>query len=392
MSLPEYFEFQSRTKIIFGNNTLQEVGTQAKAIALAKGEVNAFLVCDPVIKQLGYLKIIEKSLNDNDINVVGVFDEIPPNSDIEIVTKASEIARQAKTNLIITMGGGSTMDSAKGMNILLVEGGDLIEDHQGTYLLQHPLLPMVAIPTTAGTGSECTFAAVIKDNLQKLKITYVSPYLAPNVAILDPVVTQSCPANLTAATGMDALTHAVESIHSTQNEPISDALALHSITLIMDNLVKAVKDGNDLSARGYMLIASNIAGLAFSNALVGAVHAMAHACGGLCDVPHGVANGILLPYVMEYNLEFCAKRYALVAKAMGINIENLSAIDAGKKAIEKVKNLLTEINFPKKLSEVGVTEDKLQKLAEDAMSDGCVYNNPREATEEEILEVFKKAY
>lgn len=387
MALPEYFEFQVCTKIIFGAGTLSEVSKEAARL----GGTKVFIVADPIVRKLGVLKRIEENLKTAEIKVVGTLEDIPPNSDIELVEKGYRAALDLETDLLITIGGGSAIDTAKGMNILLSEGGNLLEDHQGTYLLEHPLKPLIAIPTTAGTGSESTFATVIRDNQQKLKISFISPYIAPDVAILDPELTLSMPPKLTASTGMDALCHVVESIHSLQNEPIADGLALHAIKLISQNLKEATKNGKNLEARSNMLIASNIAGLAFSNALVGVVHAMAHACGGLCEVPHGIANSILLPYGMEYNLDYCPDRYALVAKAWGLETKGLSDKEAAKAVIEAVKSLTKELGLPQKLSEVGVKEEDIGRLAEDAISDGCIYNNPREATEEEIAEVLKKA-
>lgn len=387
MALPEYFEFQTRTKTIFGAGTLSEVSKEAARL----GGRKVFIVTGSTAKKLGMLKRIEESLETEGIKVVGTLEDIPPNSDVEIVEKGYQSAKSSGTDLLLTIGGGSIIDTAKGMNILLTEGGNLLEDHQGTYLLRRPLKPLIAIPTTAGSGSEATFATVIRDNQQKLKISFISPYIAPDVAILDPELTLSMPAKLTASTGMDALCHAIESIHSLQNEPVADGLALHAIRLISQNLKEATKNGKNLEARSNMLIASNMAGLAFSNALVGAVHAMAHACGGLCEVPHGIANAILLPYGMEYNLDYCPDRYALVAKAWGLETKGLSDKSAAKAVIEAIKSLTKELGLPQKLSEVGVKEEDIGKLAEDAISDGSIYNNPREATEEEIAEVLKKA-
>lgn len=387
MALPEYFEFQIRTKTIFGAGTLSEVSKEAARL----GGTKVFIVTGSTAKKLGMLKRIEESLETEGIKVVGTLEGIPPNSDVETVEKGYQSAKSSGTDLLLTIGGGSIIDTAKGMNILLTEGGNLLEDHQGTYLLERPLKPLIAIPTTAGSGSEATFASVIRDNQQKLKISFISPYIAPDVAILDPELTLSMPAKLTASTGMDALCHAIESIHSLQNEPVADGLALHAIRLISQNLKEATKNGKNLEARSNMLIASNMAGLAFSNALVGAVHAMAHACGGLCEVPHGIANAVLLPYGMEYNLDYCPDRYALAAKAWGLETKGLSDKEATKAVIEAIKSLTKELGLPQKLSEVGVKEEDIGKLAEDAISDGSIYNNPREATEEEIAEVLKKA-
>ncbi len=387
MPLPEYFQFQCRTKVIFGASTIKELPEE---IILLGGK-RAFIVTDKVVRNLDFFKKIVNILKSSDIKLVSIFDEVPVNSEIEIVNKGYKLAKEKNIDILIAVGGGSVIDTAKGMNILLTEGGDLLEDHQGVYLLKRPLKNLIAIPTTAGTGSEVTFAAVIKDSNQRLKISFISPYLAPNTAILDPNVTISCPPKLTASTGMDALSHAIESIHSIQNELITDALALNAIRLINENLREAINNGENIEVRGNMLIAANMAGLAFTNALVGIVHAMAHALGGYCDVPHGIANSIMLPHGMEYNLEYC-KRYALVAKAFGIDIRGLSGKEAGKKAIDAVWQLTKDCDMPQKLREVGVKIEDLSKVAEDAMCDGSIYNNPREAKVEEIEELLGKAY
>ena len=387
MPIPEYFQFQCRTKVIFGVGTINEIPDEIKALDSKR----ALIVTDKVVRNLDFFKKIVNILKSSEIKLVGIFDEVPINSEIEIVNKGYKLAKEKNIDILIAIGGGSVIDTTKGMNILLKEGGDLLEDHQGVYLLKRPLKKLIAIPTTAGTGSEVTFAAVIKDSNQRLKISFISPYLAPNTAILDPEVTISCPPKLTASTGMDALSHAIESIHSIQNELITDALALNAIRLINENLREAVNNGENIEVRGNMLIAANMAGLAFTNALVGVVHAMAHALGGYCDVPHGIANSILLPYGMEYNLEYC-KRYALVAKAFGIDIRGLSGKEAGKKAIDAVWQLTKDCGMPQKLRDVGVKIEDLNKVAEDAMCDGSIYNNPREATVENIEDILRKAY
>ena len=387
MPLPEYFQFQCRTKVIFGAGTIKELPNEIKLL----GSKRAFIITDIIVRNLDFFKKIEDILKSSKVKLVGIFDEVPVNSDIEACNKGYKMVREKESDILIAVGGGSVIDTAKGMNLLLSEGGDLMEDHQGAYLLERPLKNLIAIPTTAGTGSELTFAAVIRDSNQKLKISFISPYISPNIAILDPEVTISCPPELTASTGMDALSHAVESIHSLQNEPITDALAIHAIKLIGGNLREAVNNGENIEARGNMLIAANMAGLAFTNALVGCVHAMAHALGGYYDVPHGIANSILLPCGIKYNLDYC-NRYALVAKAFGINIEGLTKKEASRKAIDVVLKLTKDCGMPQKLREVGVKEEGLNKIAEISMYDGSMLNNPREAKVEEIEELLRKAY
>ncbi len=388
MKLPEYFEFLCRTKVVFGNGTLKETGKQAAWLGTHK----AFIVHDPIVKDLGLLEPLKDGIESEDVNIVGTFSEIPPNSDVALVTKGYEQAKKSKADVLVVIGGGSAIDTAKCMNILLTEGGDLLADHQGTYLLQRPLMPMIAIPTTAGTGSEMSFAAVIKDIAQKLKLSFVSPYLAPNVAILDPEVVSTMPPKLAAMTAMDALTHCIESLHSINHQPVSDALALHGIRMISENIRESCANGKNLEARGNMLIAANMGGLAFSQAWVGIVHAVAHALGGYCSVPHGLANAIMLPYGMEYNIEHAAEQYVHAVKAWGINVETGKEGDAVKKLIEILKSLVSELGIPAKLRDAGVKKEDLSKVAEDAMMDGSMYNNPREATQEDVEAILQKAF
>lgn len=388
MALPEYFEFQSRTRIIFGNGTLSEVDRAAQEL----GGRKAFIVTDKIIKGLGLVDKVGQSLKDSSVELAGVLDEVPQDSDIGVVNEGCKMAKDINSDILIAIGGGSVMDTAKGMNILLSEGGDLLEDWQGAYILPRPLKPLIAIPTTAGTGSEVTNAAVIEDRKENVKVTFISPFLCPDVAILDPEVTLSMPPRLTASTGMDALSHAIESIHSTTNEPIADGLAIQAIRMISQDLRKATKNPDDLEARGNMLLASTIAGLAFSNAPVGCVHAMAHACGALCGVPHGIANGLLLPYGMEYNLESCLDRYVLVAEAMGVETRGLSDQDAAKLGVDAIRKLTKDLGLPQRLSEVGVKEENIPGLAEYALGDGPIVTNPRmPENEAEIAEVLKRA-
>ncbi len=312
MTLPQLFEFQVRPRILYGPRSVREVGFEASKL----GGTRAVIVTDKVLRKVGLAQKVADGLEGSGVTLVGIFDDVPPNSEVRVVEQGAAYAREAGCDLLIALGGGSVLDTAKGMNMLLAEGGSLL-DYEGAGLLTRPLGPFIAIPTTAGTGSEVTLAAVIRDEAQGLKLIFNSPFMMPDVAILDPELTLSLPPGLTAATGMDALTHAIEAIVSTAAQPLSDALAIGAIRLITANLRQAVHHGNDLEARGSMLLASNMAGIAFSNALLGIVHAMAHPCGGRYGVPHGVANSILLPYGMEYNLPACAPLLADVAAALG---------------------------------------------------------------------------
>jgi alcohol dehydrogenase class IV len=254
----------------------------------------------------------------------------------------------------------------------------------------------VVIPTTAGTGSEVTMVAVIYDEENKEKLAFVDKFLLPNLAVLDPQMTFSLPPKMTAATGMDALTHAIEAYVGTQASPISDAFAVGAIELVVKHLVNATKNGEDVEARGGQLIAATMAGIAFSHSMVGCIHGMAHATGGLYRVPHGVANGIFLPFGMEYNFEEIKEKLARLAQIMGEDISGLSEEEAARLAIAAVRKLSGQLNeldaLPLRLRDVGVPEDGLEAIAEGALNDGTSFYNPREMDEEELLPFIQKAY
>ena len=388
MPLPEYFTFQTRTKIVFGENVLDQVGTEAELL----GGTKAIIVTDKIVRGLGFADRIKQSLEDAGLEVVDIFDDVPVDSDLEVCKKLYETAKSKGADITIAHGGGSVIDTAKGANILLTEGGDLREDHQGAYLLTRPLKPMIAVPTTAGTGSEITFAAVIKDNEDNLKLSFVSEYMGPDVAVLDPEVTMKMPPGLTAGTGMDALTHCIETLVSTMSDPVTDALALGGIRMISENLRTAVNQGDDVDARGNMLIAATIAGLAFANSLCGIVHAISHSVGATSHVPHGVANAILLPWCMEYNLDFCEKEYAQAAHAMGVPDSGDARADA-LMGIEEVRRLNADIGMPPTLSAVGVKEEDLVHISEISMGDGSMVTNPRPVEDDaEVLDILKKCF
>jgi alcohol dehydrogenase class IV len=275
MALPQLFEFQVRPRILYGPRSVREVGFEAQKLH----GTSAVIVTDKVLHQAGLAQRVADGLTGSGVTLAGIFDAVPPNSEVQAVEEGAAFARAAGCDLLIALGGGSVLDTAKAMNLLLTEGGALL-DYEGAGLLSRPLRPLIAIPTTAGTGSEVTIAAVIRDEAQGLKLEFNSPFLMPDVAILDPELTLSLPPVLTAATGMDALTHAIEAYVSTGAQPVSDALAIGAIKMIAGNLRQAVQHGDDLEARSNMLLASTMAGIAFSNTLLGIVHAMAHPCGG----------------------------------------------------------------------------------------------------------------
>jgi alcohol dehydrogenase len=284
------------------------------------------------------------------------------------------------------------MDTAKGIAILLTEGGSLL-DHQGFQLLTRRQTPHICIPTTAGTGSEVTYFAVIKDHERKRKLSFGDYHIIPDVAILDPILTVDLPPVLTAATGLDAFSHGYEALTSALREPISDALGLHAIRLIRRFLPTAVKSGADIAARGQMLIAATLAGAAFSNSQVGLLHAIAHVVGARHGVHHGLANAIAMPHVIRYNNDVVADRHRLVAEAMGVDVRGVSDEAAGRKAAEAVSAFVAEVGLPSSFRETGVPQDDLGACAEMTLSDGAIVQNPKPVTDAaDVLGVLKAAW
>lgn len=389
MPLPEYFEFLDRTKLIFGNGALEQVGAEAAAL----GGARALIVAGGSAQRHGHLDRVRASLAEAGVETAALLDGVPVDSDVAVVERGGEIARDAGCDIIMAIGGGSVLDTAKAVNILLTEGGSLLDDHQGAYLQQRPLKPLIAIPTTAGSASEVTFAAVIKDRENHIKIGFISPYFAPNVGILDPELTVTMPPALTASTGMDALAHAVESLQSNIATPVSDTLALGAARMIERSLRRAVAHGGDLAARGRMLVASATAGLAVTNALLGITHGIAHSLGAAAGVPHGMANALLLPFGMEWNLDYCEHAFSELA------VVAFGAPDSGNEranalaAIARVRALARDIGLPQSLRELRVSKDCFETVAELTLGDGSLVTNPREvAGAEDILEILDKAY
>jgi alcohol dehydrogenase len=290
---------------------------------------------------------------------------------------------------IIAIGGGSPIDCAKSVGVLLAHEGDKIKKFEGKTAATKPLPLLITIPTTSGTGSELTFSSVITDTQNNYKMTVKSQYTAAKVAICDPELTLSLPPHITASTGMDALTHAIEAYTATCSEPISDAMALYATELIYNNLLTAFNDGGNLEARSGMLLGSMLAGIAFSHSDVASVHCIAESLGGVYDLPHGVCNSIFLPHVMEYNMEYCVERYARLAKAMGLSFENER--EGAVKAVEAVKKLAVDVKLSL-FSSLKVDTKDFERIAEMSVKNISTESNPRPMTKEDYLKVIENAY
>lgn len=379
------FVYFGPTKVIFGNgSSSQEIESEMSALGCSR----AVIVTDQGIIDAGILEKITPPLGRK---CVGIYSDIPQDTGIDVVDKAAAFAEEKGADIVVSVGGGSVIDTAKCMCILLKEGGSL-RDFEGIQLLSRLQTPHIVVPTTAGTGSEVTWAAVVFDRNKGQKILIVESFNAPRVAILDPALTAKLPPLLTASTGMDAFCHAVEAMTSIQREPIADALAMHAIRLLNRYLPECIENGNDLIARGQVQLAATMAGWAFGNAMVGLTHAMAHSIGAVAHVPHGIANGILLPHCMEFNLLDAQDFYAEVAHSLGVVEKEFTTEQAAHAAVAAVFAFTEKIGHPQGLSEFGVTEADIAKAAELSMSDGSIINNVRfVADEQEVRDIYRKA-
>ncbi len=372
------------TKVIYGVGVSKDIAVELNALGCKR----ALLVTDKVLsKNTNLVNRIRDYLGKN---CAGIYDDIIPDSGLHIVDKGAEIGKELGADSVISLGGGSAIDTAKGIAILLKEGGK-ISDYEGFQMLGRKQTPHIAIPTTCGTGSEVTYVAVIKDWENNRKLLFGDYNIIPDVAILDPEFIKTLPPNLVAATGMDALTHAIEAMTSPQRQPIADALALHAIRLIKKSIIDAT-NSNNITQKGTLLLASNIAGIAFSNAQVGLAHAIAHTIGARYNIHHGLANSIVLPYVMKFNNDVVFEQQASIAEALGIK-DNLSQKELGIRASEEVYKLAKSCNLPTKLRDVGVPESELAECAEIALTDGAIVYNGRPVSDaKDIFEILKASY
>ena len=381
------FDYFLPTTNYFGRGSVKVVGEKAKLL----GGTKVLVVTDGFLSQLsgGPVEQVVELLKAEGIESV-IYDKVEPNPKDTNVSDGLKIYQEEKCDMIITVGGGSPHDCGKGIGIAATHEGDLY-DYAGIDTLENPLPPIIAVNTTAGTASEITRHAVITNTKLKIKYVIVSWRNTPLVSINDPLLMLGKPAALTAATGMDALTHAVESYITLGANPVTDAAAIQAMKLISNNLRQAVANGQNIEARENMAHASLLAGMAFNNSGLGYVHAMAHQLGGLYDMPHGVANAVLLPHVARYNLISNPKKFADMAGFLGENIEGLSVMEAADKAIEALRRLSSDVGIPSGLKELGVKEEDFEYMAEMALKDGNAGTNPISGTKEDIIKIFKEA-
>lgn len=353
------------------------------------GFKRALIVTDKPLVKIGLVGEVAEKLGQNGITST-VFDGVQPNPTVGNVEAGLALLKANQCDFVISLGGGSPHDCAKGIALVATNGGS-IKDYEGLDQSAKPQLPLVAINTTAGTASEMTRFCIITDEARHIKMAIVDKHTTPLLSVNDPELMLKKPASLTAATGMDALTHAVEAYVSIAANPITDACAIKAIELIQGNLVNAVKQGQDIEAREQMAYAQFLAGMAFNNASLGYVHAMAHQLGGFYDLPHGVCNALLLPHVQEYNAKVVPHRLKDIAKAMGVDVANMTDEQGAAAAITAIKALSVAVNIPENLTLLGVKAEDIPTLAENALKDACGFTNPKQATHEEICQIFTNA-
>ena len=370
---------------LIGSGAVQEIGTEVKNLGLKK----ILVVTDKVLRSLGVVKKVTDVLDAASVSYV-IFDDVKPNPTTKNVNDGLIVFKANGCDSLLSIGGGSPQDAAKAIGILNANGGDIV-NYEGIGKSKYKSVPIIAVNTTAGTASEVTVNYVITDKARKTKMVMVDPNSLATVAVNDPELMVEKPAGLTAATGMDALTHAIEAYVTKGAFGLSDALAIESVRLIGQSLETAVNDGKNIEARSKMAWASYIAGLSFSNCGLGIVHSMAHQLGSEYDLPHGVANAILLPFVEEFNSSVCPEKFRDIAIALGKNVDGLSVEEARKVAIDAIKELSKKVKIPA-LKDTSFNPADVEKLAKQAMNDVCTGGNPREVSVEDLKLIYLKAY
>ena len=372
-------------EIIFGRGSLAQIGESA----LRLGASRVFLVTDEGLLRAGWVDRALHYLEAAGLPTV-VFSSLTTNpKDFEVEQGAARYLASG-CDAIVAVGGGSPTDVAKAVAILATNGGE-IRDYEGINRIGRPLPPMVIVPSTAGAGSEVSQFTIIVDTARRLKMSIISKSLVPDIAIVDPELLQTKDELLAAATGLDALTHGIESFVSLAATPLTDIHALKAIDLISGNLRRAVHNRRDMEANSNMAMASLLAGMAFSNAILGATHAMTHQVDGLIDQHHGETNASILPHVMEFNLEACPERFRQIALAMGMPVADMAPLQAGQQAIIAARSLIEDIGLCKGLSAIGLKEEHIAALSENALKDACLVTNPRAANREDIVRIFRNS-
>ncbi|WP_180076732.1 MULTISPECIES: iron-containing alcohol dehydrogenase [unclassified Acinetobacter] len=390
-----YYEFFCPVKVIAGHAALEHIPFELSTL----GAKRPMIITDKGVRSNQLLAPIEAAFESTETVIGYIFDDVPPDSSLETVRKAAQLYRDNQCDAIIAVGGGSVIDTSKATNILVSEGGDDLLKYSGAHNLPKPLKPFFVIPTTSGTGSEVTMVAVVSDPEKNVKMAFASNYLMPHAAILDPRMTQTLPPHLTAMTAMDAMTHAIEAYTCMAANPISDAYATAAIKKISNSLFGVLDNTSDAHGRLELAQASTMAGIAFSNSMVGLVHSLGHALGAVAHLPHGLCMNLFLPYVLEYNKEVNGDKIAeLLLPLAGPDIyaqtpAHLRADKAISTILTMRDRLYSLTKLPRTLSETGkVTEAQLDEVAEKALNDGSIIYNPKESSLEDLKTILKKAW
>ncbi len=394
MMIPAYYEYFNPVKILSGHRALENIPFELSGMGVSR----PLIVTDQGVAGAGLVKIVLEAFAGSGIVPAAVFDQTPPDSSNRVVNQVARLYRENHCDSLIAVGGGSVMDTAKGVNIVITEDSDDLMKFVGAERLRKKMRPLIAIPTTSGTGSEATMVAVITNVDKGTKMAFTSYMLFPDVAVLDVRMTLTVPPAITAATGMDALTHAVEAYTCLQKNPLSDAYSVAAIRLIRKNLVQAVQSPRDQQARLALANASLMAGASFSNSMVGVVHAMGHACGGVSHIPHGMVMSILLPHGMEYNLEKVGEYYGELLLPLA-GADEYAHTPEGKRPARSIQ-VIRELNqnlhrlsgMPLTLKDAGVKRESLVQIAQAAIGDGSLIFNPVEVEYNDVLDILKSAY
>lgn len=382
------FYFRMLTRIRYGIG----ISGQAAVFCKEQGGTKAFLMADQILLDSGVLTPVFKSFENAGMEYV-LFTDIVPEPPVAAVDNVSKAMKETDCDVCVSIGGGSTIDTAKAVCMLQTNEGS-IKDYLfgGTKTVTNPSVPLICIPTTAGTGAEVTAASVIDDTENKVKLSVTDEKLIPLLALLDPTLQASLPPSVTAATGMDALTHAIESYVSLNANPIGDAYGLQTMRMIGSNLRTAVADGSNMEARGNMIIASLLGGAAILNCGLGVVHGIAQSIGGIAHVSHGVANALILPYAMEKNYVGNLEKFKNIAVCLGEKVEGLTLREAAARSVKAIIDLENDIGIPRKLSEVGVTREMFPQIIEDTMVYRLLAINPIKITRKHVEEILETAY
>jgi len=390
-----FYEFFCPVKIIAGKQALEHIPFELDSLGCER----PMIITDKGVRGFGLVDHVLTAFAESSLNIVDIFDDVPPDSSLTLCTRIARRYREMRCDSIIAVGGGSVIDTSKAVNILVSEDAESLTGFSGAGRLKRSLKPLFVIPTTAGTGSEVTQVAVITDIEKAVKLPFTSPFLLPNAAIIDPRMTLTVPANITAMTAMDAMTHAVEAYICLAKNPLSDAYAFSAVRKVSENIITVIDNPSDTASRLELAQAATMAGIAFSNSMVGLVHALGHSLGASCHLPHGLCMNLFLPYVLEYNLEKSAGHIAeLLLPLSGAEVYAATPADqrasAAIAAIYSLRDSLHQrCQLPRTLSETGkVTREQLPHIADMTVDDGSILFNPLEADLEDVMAILEKAW